>query len=81
MMVIMVEDLPKSEMPNLANNEKDRTFRISGGQGHKTYLFLASNRSTALEWVDKLILAAKAELQNGHTSAITSANNNASISK
>lgn len=78
---MMVEELPKAEMPNLANNEKDRTFRISGGQGHKTYFFLAANRAMALQWVQKLNLAAKAELQNGSNSAISSANNNADISK
>ncbi len=80
MTVLLVEELAKSEMPSLANNEKDRTFRISGGQGHKTYFFLASNRDGAVQWVHFLNLAAKAELSSSANN-ISSANNNTDISK
>lgn len=67
MSVVMVEELGKGEAPSLSSSEKERTFRISHahGNGHKTYYFLAPSRDIALQWVQKLNLAAKAELSNG----------------
>jgi hypothetical protein len=72
MTVSLAEELSKSDMPNLSSNEKERSFRIAHGHGHKTYFFLASSRDEALKWVHSLRLAAKAELPP----LVNSANNN-----
>lgn len=64
MCILLAEDLPKPEVPNVTSSEKERVFRIahSHGHGRKSFVFLAESRQDAINWVRHLKQASKAEL-------------------
>lgn len=62
MSTLLIEDLPKTEVPSVASSEKDRVFRIAHSHGRKSFVFLGQNRADAINWVRHLKQAAKAEL-------------------
>jgi len=65
--IAMADTLPKSETSSLSSSERDRTFRAAHETGRKSYFFMAGSREEAVQWVQILQQASKAELEaNGN---------------